>query len=81
MGVADYSRATIEEREQVIEVLERNLKKLLKDPRVKSPHMLQDKASEFARRIRNGEVIVGRDFETLVSLLRGRVPPGLLRVR
>jgi plasmid stabilization system protein ParE len=77
MSVADYGRASPEEREQVIEVLERNLKRLLRHPKVHNQDRLRELADAYIRRIREGEVIKGRDFDILVSLLRGRVPPGV----
>lgn len=77
MSIADYSRATPEVRQQVIEVLDRNLRRLLKRCDDRQREKLQKLAQEFGDRIRRGEVVRGKDFQILVSLLRGRIPPGV----
>jgi hypothetical protein len=77
MSVADYSKASSEERQQVIDILQRNLQHLLKAPGVKDRNRLQHKCERFVEQIRAGETIRGKEYETLVSILRRRIPPGM----
>ncbi len=69
---ADYSTASAEEREQVIAILERNLKAMLKMPQVKDRERLRQIVSDFQMRIRRGERFTGKEFERLVKLFRKR---------
>ncbi len=70
MKRADYSLATPEEREQVVSILERNARELIAKKRATDPAKLERRVQRFVQRIRNGEIITGRDFDVLVKLFR-----------
>lgn len=70
MQKADYSRATPEERENVIKILQRNLNLLIEQRRVKDPERQRQMVSRLCDRIRNGEVITGSDYKKLVRLFQ-----------
>lgn len=70
MGKADYSIASEEERENVIEILQRNANQMIEDKKVKDARKLRQTVDHFAARIRRGDVITGKDFQTLVALFR-----------
>ena len=69
---ADYSIASEEERERVIDILLRNKKSMLKRKLVKDRQDFDALVDEYIRRIRNGDIIRGSDFENLLKLFRQR---------
>lgn len=68
---ADYSIASPEEREKVIQILDRNLDTIRKQKSSKDPQQLQKLVQDYQARIRAGEIFVGRDFANLVLLFQG----------
>ncbi|MDQ7053931.1 MAG: hypothetical protein Q9P14_13990 [candidate division KSB1 bacterium] len=71
-GVADYSMASPEEREQVIQILQRNLKAMLKMPQIQNKQALQERVERFIEKIRQGGRFTGKEFEQLVRIFRKR---------
>lgn len=69
-GQADYSRATLKEREQVVEILQRNVREMVRKKRSRDPAALTRIADELCARIRSGAVFKGKEFELLVRLFR-----------
>ena len=74
MGRADYSIATKEERQQVIDLLERNLEELIRDNKARDPDRLRAEVEKFCTGIREGRVYMGKDFERLVMIFRKESP-------
>ncbi len=70
--VADYSLASPEEREQVIQILQRNLKAMLKMPQIQNNQDLQERVEHFIEKIRQGGRFTGKEFEQLVRIFRKR---------
>ncbi len=68
--VADYSQATPEERERVIQILQRNLKAMLKMPQIQDKAALQKQVNAFIEKIRQGGRFRGKEFEQLVKIFR-----------
>lgn len=70
MKKADYSIATPEERERVIEILQRNVNMMIEEKRTQRPAELREIVSKLCAGIRDGAVFTGRDFEILVQLFQ-----------
>jgi len=73
MSKADYSIASAEERESVITLLQRNANQMIEQRKVRDPQKLREAVDQFCRRIRNGEVITGKDYQQLVSLFQKKL--------
>lgn len=74
MNKADYRGASPEEREDVIAILERNLSEMEKHGHLKNAKQVREIVSGLMQRIRNGDVIQGRDFERLILIFRKKSP-------
>jgi len=72
MEQADYSKATPEEREKVVAIVLRNAEELITKGRTGSPEDLRGRAEALAVRIRRGEILTGRPYKELLSLLQRR---------
>ena len=70
--VADYSIASDEERERVVDILLRNKKSMLKRKLVKDVSGFERMVDDFIQRIRQGAVFRGKDFDTLLKIFRQR---------
>lgn len=70
MKKADYSIASEEERANVVVILQRNANEMIEQKVVKDPATLRQLVSRLCDRVVAGEVIVGKDFETLVQLFQ-----------
>lgn len=70
MKKADYSIATPEEREGVVEILQRNVNLIIEQKKTKNPKRLRQIVSGLCERVRSGDVITGKDFQTLVQLFQ-----------
>ncbi len=74
MSKADYSIATEEEREQVVQILERNLHEMAQGLSQVKARQLRQLVEQYCERVRQGAVITGSEFETLVKLFRKEPP-------
>lgn len=72
MGKADYSIASQEEREGVIQILQRNVNHIIEQKQTQKPEKLRQIVLSLCERIRSGDVITGKDFEVLIQLLQKR---------
>jgi|GEM_PF-3357657 len=71
---ADYSVASPEERENVIAILNRNVKEIIKRGQVKNANRVEAIVATLAERIQRGDLIKGKDFERLILLFRKKSP-------
>lgn len=74
MGRADYSIATEEERQQVIELLKRNLEELIRENKARDPDRLRAEVQKFCVGIQKGRSYMGKDFDRLVMIFRKESP-------
>lgn len=72
MGKADYNIASQEEREGVIQILQRNVNHIIEQKQTQKPEKLRQIVLSLCERIRSGDVITGKDFEVLIQLLQKR---------
>ncbi|MCZ6818384.1 MAG: hypothetical protein O7G31_02690 [Calditrichaeota bacterium] len=72
MGKADYSIASQEEREAVIQILQRNANHIIEQKQTQKPEKLRQMVLSLCERIRSGDVITGKDFEVLIQFLQKR---------
>ena len=70
MKKADYSIASAEERESVIQILQRNTNHLIEQKLTSDSGKLRAIVGGLCDRIKVGDVITGSDFETLVKLFQ-----------
>ncbi len=70
MDKADYSIATIDEREKVISILQRNVNLMIELRRTNAPEKLRQLASQFCERVRGGEIFDGMDYKLLLNLFQ-----------
>lgn len=70
MDKADYSIASQDEREKVVRVLQRNVNVMIEQKQSQNPEKLRKIVDGFCERIRNGDVISGKDFQQLLQLFK-----------
>ncbi|NIR52043.1 hypothetical protein GWO43_25830 [candidate division KSB1 bacterium] len=70
MSKADYSIASQEERDNVIRILQRNANQLIEQKQVQNAENLRSEVDRLCGRVRNGDVVTGKDFEKLVRLFK-----------
>ncbi len=70
MKKADYSIASEEERENVVVILQRNANEMIEQKVVRDPVRLRQLVSRLCDRVMAGDIIVGKDFETLVQIFQ-----------
>jgi len=75
MKKADYSIASIEEREGIVHILQRNINSMIAQKKVKNEAKLRQIVAELCVRVTAGEIFTGKDFEKLVSIFN-QEPPG-----
>lgn len=67
---ADYSIASQEERDQVIEILKRNREAMLAQKKVKDAKAFKKLVQEYIDGVAEGAVYTGKKFETLLKIFR-----------
>jgi hypothetical protein len=72
MDQADYSIATPEERENVVEIIQRNANLIIEQKRTGNPEKLRRLADLFCERVRKGDIILGAEYKLLVSIFQNK---------
>ena len=70
MNKADYSIASPEERENVIQILQRNTNHIIEQKKTNDADKLREAVAKLCERVRKGDVITGADFQKLVFLFQ-----------
>ena len=70
MEKADYSLATPEERENVVQVLQKNVIYLIEQKKTKNSERQREIVDQLCNRIRKGDVITGKDYKKLLRLFQ-----------
>lgn len=70
MKKADYSIASPEERESVINILQKNVNQIIEQKKTDNPDRLRQIVDDYCARIRKGEIFTGKEFQNLVSLFQ-----------
>ncbi len=70
MDKADYRIASQEEREKVVRILQRNVNLIIEQKQSKNSENLRKIVDGFCVRIRNGDIISGKEFQQLLKLFK-----------